>query len=62
MHAAQRSLFPVHGDAGLSHNRVDAVRFELLPTKAAGKEASFVLAPFQLDDEGAFEPGLGKDH
>ena len=35
---------------------------KLLPAKAAGKEASFVLASLQLDDEGALELGLGENH
>ena len=35
---------------------------KLVLAEGAGKEASLVLAPLQLDDEGAFEPGLGEDH
>ena len=62
MHAAHGALVPILGDAGLGNERLHAALFEFLSAKAAGKEASLVLASFQLDDEGAFELGLGEDH
>ena len=35
---------------------------ELVLAEGAGKEASLVLPPLQVDDECAFELGLGEDH
>ena len=46
MHAPPSS---VHGNSGLGNDR-------------GSEKAPFVLAPLQLDDECAFEPGLGEDH
>ena len=62
MHAAQGALFSIRGDAGLGNDRLHAALFELPLAKAAGKETSFVVASLQLDDEGAFELGLGENH
>ena len=62
MHSAYGALFPILGDAGLGNERVHAALLEFLPAKAAGKETSFVVASLQLDDEGAFELGLGENH
>ena len=52
MHSAQRSLLSVPGNPGLGDDRLQVVLFELFPAKAAGEEASFVLPPFEIDDEG----------
>ena len=55
-------FLPVSGDAALGDDRLQTAFLELLLAEAAGEEASFVLAPFELDDEGALELGLGEDH
>ena len=52
----------IGGDAGLGDDRLHAAVLEFPLTEGAGKEASLVLAPLKIDDEGAFEPGLGEDH
>src|SRR5262249_242574 len=43
-------------------DRVHAILLKLSLAKAAGKKAPFVLAPLQLDDECAVEPGLGEHY
>src|SRR5262245_33308718 len=62
MQATHGALFSIRGNARLGNDRLQAVLIKLPLAKAAGKETSFVIASLQLDDEGAFEPGLGENH
>ena len=62
MHAPHRAACLVVGDAGLDKTGFMPCSSNSRRAKAAGEKTSFVLAPFQLDDEGACEFGLGENH
>jgi len=41
---------------------LEAVRLELVLAERAGEDPAHVLAPLGIDDERAFQLGLGEDH
>ena len=62
MHASQRSIFLIEGQAALHKVRVQSVRLELIPAKRPRKKSSFVFDSFRLDDERAFQLRFFEDH
>ena len=62
VHAAQRAAPVVEGHVALGNERRNAVRLELLPAEGACEKAAVVLAPFEVDDEGARKRCLGENH
>ena len=62
VHAAQRSLQPVEGDAALYERVIELVRLELAAAPGTGEKAALVFVLFQFEHEGPFQPGLREDH
>ena len=62
VHSAQRSPAVVVGQVRLRDHRLEPVRRKLLLAKGARKKAARVVASLDIEDERAFEPGLGEDH
>jgi hypothetical protein len=62
MHAAQRSLRDVMGDIGLRDHRLEPMGRKLVLTEAAGEETPYIFPPIEVDDEGALQLGLSKNH
>jgi hypothetical protein len=50
------------GHVLLRDDALEAVRLELVLAERAGEEPARVLAPLEIDDERAFQLGLGEDH
>src|SRR5262249_22600999 len=62
MHATQRPCSRIRRDARLSDQRIEAEVPKLTLAKNAGKKAALVGPPLKVDNERAFQFGLGKDH
>jgi hypothetical protein len=61
VHAPQGALGFVERDVSLVNGRLHAVGREFLPAERARKISTIVLALFEIDHKGTFEPRLGKD-
>ena len=62
MHPPKRAFLQVRSDIGLGDDGLQPVLTELILAEGACEEASLVVPAFEVDDEGAFELGLGEYH
>src|SRR5688572_28980893 len=62
VHAAERSLLLVEGDAALRESWVQAARLEFPPAPCSRKKPPLILDLFRLDDESPAYSRLNEDH
>ena len=62
MHSTERGFLLVERNVALHPFGIEAVSSGFLLAPAPGEETAFVLQPFRLDDERAFQFGLNEFH
>jgi hypothetical protein len=62
MHASQRAFRFVMGNIRLRYDWLQAVSFEFVLTERSRKESARILTSLEVDDEGALQFCLDKDH
>ena len=62
MHPPKCAFLQIRSDIGLGDGGLQPVLTELILAEGACEETSLVVPAFEVDDEGAFELGLGEYH
>jgi hypothetical protein len=52
----------IGGEVGLGDDRLEPMLTKFILAKGACEEAPFVRLALEIKDEGALEPGFGKNH